>query len=190
MVFYLSMTGCTQAQEKECRGKFRWDVKTLTDDKGIDLLSLIPSDSTISQLVSVQAPLRMFVLSEKDGRLPRFHNEKHLVKVIAVVERMNIQADQDYHIILRSPDSKASMIGEIPDPDCSYLSAFPTLREKYRSVRNQGEALECLLNETKKPVLVEVIGVPFWDAPHFWLRGSSKTGREIHPILNIRILGK
>ena len=137
MVFYLSMTGCTQAQEKECRGNFRWDVKTLTDDKGIDLLSLIPSDSTISQIVSVQAPVRMFVLSEKDGRLPRFDSEKHLVKIIALVEKMNIQADEDYHIVLRSPDSKASMIGEIPDPGCAIFDSLPRLKMTYRESRAQ-----------------------------------------------------
>ena len=183
-------TGCSQEQSKECKGFFRWDVKTLTDKQGIDLLSEVPADSTISQLVSVKPPVRMFVLSKQDGRLPRFVSEKHLVKVIAYIEKMNIQADQDFHIVLRSPDSKASMIGEVPDPNCPYLSEFPVLRERFRTARIQGDSVWQQLKDTKKPVLVEVTGVPFWDAPHFWIRGSSKRGREIHPILSIRILNK
>jgi hypothetical protein len=182
------LTGCTQEKPKECNGFFRWDVKTLTDNNGTDLLPYPPLDSTISQLVSVQPPERMFVLSKKDGRLPRFSSEKYLVRVIAFIDKIKIQGDQDFHIVLRSPDSKASLIAEIPDPDCPSLSAFPGLKEKFRTVRNQADSVRQLLKKTKTPVLVEVTGVPFWDAPHFWVRGSSRTGREIHPILNIRIL--
>jgi hypothetical protein len=184
------LTGYTQEEPKECNGFFRWDVKTLTDNLGIEILSRSPLDSTISQLVSVRPPVRTFVLSKKDGHLPRFSSEKYLVRVIAYVEKIKIQGDQDYHVVLRSPDSKASMIGEIPDPDCSSLSEFPVLKDKFRSVRNQGDSIRDQLKESKKPVLVEITGVPFWDAPHFWVRGSSRTGREIHPILNIRILQK
>jgi hypothetical protein len=179
-----------QEVNKECKGRFRWNVKTLTDSAGISLLSESPYDSSISGLCAVDPPVRMFVLSNKDGMLPRFENETYLVKVVAMVTDMNIQKDQDYHIVLRSIDSKASMIGEIPDPDCSYLSDFPDQRRKFRLARNQGAAVYKILKETKKPVKVEVTGVPFWDAPHFWIRGSSKTGREIHPVTGIRILEK
>jgi hypothetical protein len=184
------LKGYTQEETKECDGFFRWDVKTLTDNNGIDLLSRSPLDSTISQLVSVRPPVRTFVLSKKDGQLPRFSTEKYIVRVIAYIEKIKIQGDRDYHVVLRSPDSKSSMIAEIPDPDCSYLSGFPVLKDKFRSVRNQGDSVLAQLKKSKKPVLVEITGVPFWDAPHFWVRGSSKTGREIHPVLNIRILQK
>ena len=190
LTFLFATTGCAQGKDKECNGFFRWDVKTLTDSNGMDLLPKPPTDSTISQLVSVQPPVRMSVLSKKDRRLPRFDSEKHLVRVIAIIEEINIQADEDYHVVLRSPYSKTSMIGEIPDPGCAYFSAFPILKDKFTTVRKQGDSVWQQLKKTKTPVLVEITGVPFWDAPHFWLKGSSKTGREIHPILNIRILGK
>jgi hypothetical protein len=190
MTFLLTTSGCTQSKEKECNGFFRWDVKTLTDSGGMDLLSESPADSAISQLVLIKPPVRMFVLSKKDGRLPRFDSEKHLVRVFAMIEKINIEADEDYHVVLRSPGSKASMIGEIPDPDCPDLSAFPALKEKYRNARIQADSIWQQLKNNKKPLLVEITGVPFWDAPHFWIRGSSRTGREIHPIINIRILAK
>jgi hypothetical protein len=190
MTFLFAITGCSQSKVKECNGFFRWDVKTLTDKGGLDLLSETPLDSTISELIKIHPPVHMFVLSKKDGRLPRFDSEKHLVRVFAIIEKINIEADEDYHVVLRSPDSKASMIGEIPDPDCPDLSTFPALKAKYRTARNQADSVWQQLKKTKTPVLVEITGVPFWDAPHFWIRGSSRTGREIHPVLNIRILEK
>ena len=100
---------------------------------------------------------------------------------------MIIEGDHDYHIVLESPDSVSSIIGEIPDPDCIYLTDFPVQKKKFSMVRSQGDAILNILKETKKPVLVEVTGIPFWDAPHFWIKGSSATGREIHPVLEIKI---
>jgi hypothetical protein len=190
MSIVLTLTSCGQEAKKECKGRFRWDVKTMTDSKGIKLFSEVPFDSTISQLILVRPPAKMFILSKKDGRLPRFKSEEYLVKIVALVTKMDIRKDQDYHIVLKSPDSKASLIGEIPDPDCSYIAGFPVHCEKFRLARSQGDVIYKILKETKKPVLVEVIGVPFWDAPHFWIKGSSRTGREIHPILEIRVLEK
>jgi len=190
LIVLAGFPGYSQGKNKECKGFFRWDVKTLTDSSDLTFMFDLPSDSTIEELIAEPPPVKMGILSKKAGHLPRFDSEKHLVKVIALVTKMSIQGDQDYHIILRSTESKASMIGEIPDPDCSYLSDFPIQREKFRVTRKQGDAIFNILKETNKPVLVEVTGVLFWDAPHFWLKGSSSTGREIHPVLEIKAIGK
>lgn len=180
----------SQGKVKECKGFFRWDVKTLTDSTGANLLSEIPFDSTISQLLSITPPKKFRILSGKDGKLPRYSNEKHLVRVRALIEDIQVKSDQDYHVIMRDPTSGDYMIGEIPDPDCSNLLNFPQLIEKYREARRQMEPVQKLLKEKDQPVMVEITGVPFWDARHWWLCRSAKTGREIHPILEVKLLVK
>ena len=39
-----------QSQKKDCKGRFRWDVKTLTDTFGLDLLNSPVKESAISKI--------------------------------------------------------------------------------------------------------------------------------------------
>ena len=186
----LLLTGSVFSQEggKNCKGIFRWEVKTLTDIGGQELLSAGISDSALSQLVSVHPPKHFFVLSKKDGRLPRYPTERQLVRVVAIIKEVKTQADQDLHIVLKSPDSGDMMIGEIPDPECRIFDSLPELRTVYLEARRQLQQATDMIKATDKPVLVEITGVPFWDARHWWLRGCAHNGREIHPILSVKIL--
>jgi hypothetical protein len=188
LVLLSLITSCTGLFESHCRGYFRWDVKTMTDTIAMSLFDKEPAGSTIEKLTSEKPPKRLSVLSKKDKIHPRYRDEFSLVIFKAVIIKMDIQKDRDFHIVLRSPESKASMIGEIPDPDCDYLAPFSLQREKFKKVRQQGDSLYAMYISTGKPIEVEVIGVPFWDAPHFWIRGSCSSGREIHPILSIRMI--
>lgn len=184
----LSISLFSQADGKDCKGFFRWDVKTLTDRGGAELLQQKPADTAMLQLLSVHPPRHFFVLSKKDGRLPRFEDEKLVVKVVALIVSVKTERDQDLHITLQSPDSKDFMISEIPDPACRLFDTIPALREAYTKARMQLAPVTDLLNSTKKPVLVEITGVPFWDARHWWLRGCARNGRELHPVLSVKIL--
>ncbi|MFZ4522529.1 MAG: hypothetical protein ACOYNC_12545 [Bacteroidales bacterium] len=178
------------AQEagKDCRGFFRWEVKTLTDSGGVSLLSARSADSTITHLVSVHPPKRFFILSKKDGSLPRFKEENQVVRVVAIIGKVKTERDRDIHIILRSIDSEDTMIGEIPDPDCRIFDSLPALKIAYTKARKELQQVRDLIGKTKDPVLVEITGIPLWDARHWWLRGCARNGRELHPILSLKIL--
>lgn len=186
----LSQALFSQERDMECKGFFRWDVKTLTDKPGIDLLSAIVHNSSFDLLVSERPPSHLSVLSAKDGRLPRFDDEQQVVKVVAFIQKVKIQKDRDLHILLKSTDTNKSMIGEIPDPECGIFDAIPELRRTYAEARRQLQQVTDQINTNHKPVLVEITGVPFWDARHWWLRGCARNGREIHPILFIKILSE
>lgn len=183
-----SVTGYGQGHGKECNGIFRWDVKTLTDPGGAALLAATVSGATVSQLVSVHPPRHFFILSKRDASLPRYDDEKKLVSIRAFVVAVKTERDRDFHITLKSPYSDTTMIGEIPDPGCGIFDSLPGLRMKYTEARAQLQPVIEQLDATRKPVLVEITGVPFWDARHWWLRGCAKNGREIHPVLAVKIL--
>jgi hypothetical protein len=178
----------SQGRDKDCNGFFRWDVKTLTDPGGVGLLSATISDEALSHLVLVHPPKHFFILSKKDGRLPRYHDESVAVKVVAIIVSVKTERDQDLHIFMKSPDSDKTMIGEIPYPGCPIFDSLPELRQVYTAARQQLQQVTDLLKSTNKPVKVEITGVPFWDARHWWLRGGARNGREIHPVLSVKIL--
>ena len=166
LVLGLLVTFSLVAQEtgNECRGFFRWDVKTLTDSGGVSLLAVNFSDSTITKLVSVHPPKHFFILSKKDGRLPRFEDENQVVKVLALIGAVKTERDRDIHIILKSIDSGDTMIGEIPDPDCRIFDSLPALKNAYVKARKELQQVTDLVGKTKDPVIVEITGVPLWDA--------------------------
>jgi hypothetical protein len=185
-----SLVVYAQGDGMNCKGIFRWDVKTLTDPGGIELLSANPSDSMVSQLVSVFPPKHFFVLSKKDGMLPRYREEKQVVKVVAFIVKVNTQHDMDLHIVIKSPDADVTMIAEIPDPGCRIFDSIPSLRKVYTEARHQLKKVTDEMAETNMPVLVEITGVPFWDARHWWIRGCARNGREIHPVLSVKTLSR
>jgi hypothetical protein len=178
--------GCVLGQEAvKCKGRFRWDVKTLTDTAGSEVPGLKVEDATVEELVNEKPPVRLCILSGKDSHLPRQKDEYRLVRIDAVVVDYNIQRDRDYHILVESPDRKFGMVVEIPDPDCQLFEYNPRLKGIYTRARQEfGLVIERLENN-KEPVPVQITGVPFWDARHWWLRGTAPNGREIHPVISV-----
>jgi predicted phosphodiesterase len=172
---------------KKCRGYFRWDVKTLTDPLGEKVLSTACVDTTIEDLVSAKRPGGMCLLSAKAARMARRVDEMQLVRVRAWVRRYNIQRDQDYHILVSSGEG-TQMVCEIPDPRCEVFTGFPGLADIFKNARDEFSPVITRLNTENQPVEVELIGVPFWDARHWWLRGTAKNGRELHPVISVKIL--
>jgi hypothetical protein len=187
---FLSLAGFSQGAGMNCKGIFRWEVKTLTDPGGVELLSAKPSESMVSQLVSVHPPKHFFVLSKNDDRLPRYPEEKQVVKVVGFIVKVKTEHDMDQHIVIKSPDADVTMIGEIPDPGCRIFDSLPALRKAYSEARHQLKQVTDKMEATDMPVLVEITGVPFWDARHWWLRGCAHNGSEIHPVLSVKILSR
>ncbi len=188
--FFLFHSVNTFSQDKSvvCHGRFRWSVKTLVDSGGIEMLTMAPSDTSFDAFVKIKPDRKLGIFSKKDGRLPRLPDEKHVVRLKAYIESIKEMGDKDFHIVLKSTTSDAHMVAEVPDPQCYQLKHLPALQQRYSEARMEGERVKKLIKELKQPVLVEITGVPFWDARHWWLHGSSKTGREIHPVLEIRLI--
>lgn len=150
-------------------GLYRWPVKTLADpDSGS--IHRAPIDTTIPHLLNLPRP-------ERRRRLERSTYELYVFRVRAILAAVRPQVDQDYHLLLRDPDDPSRrLIAEIPSPLCASDEAegadFGAARRLARAIRRR-----------RKPALVEVTGVGFFDALH--KRGSSHNGFELHPVFRL-----
>jgi hypothetical protein len=187
LLLLLSITSLfLNAQTKKC-GSWRWDVKTLTDNSGIKWFTLAPHKTTIEQLIATLPPKTLSTANKTDAKLPRLASEKKLVKITVYVTEIKNEKDRDLHFVLESPDTESEMVGEIPNPDCKTFENLPELKEKFTEVREVGDSVKQLLNIRDEAILVEIVGVPFFDATH-GQTGGAPNGREIHPIISIKIL--
>jgi hypothetical protein len=149
-------------------GLYRWPVKTLVDpDAGS--IHWTPIDTTIAHLMQLPRP-------EERKRKHRSALELYVYRVQAVVAAVHVQVDQDLHILLRDPDDPhLRMIAEVPSPMCASgveEASFAEVRKTALAIRKK-----------KKPVLVEVTGIGFFDALH--KRGASHNGFELHPVITL-----
>ena len=183
----LNFIGFTQTTPTIC-GTWRWDVKTLTDKGGTDLLSKTPIQTTINKLVIVKPPKVLKESSQSDGKMPRYTREKQVVEITAYVTEIKKEDDNDLHLVLKSLTSDKTMVGEIPDPNCPDFDRFLSLREYFKQTRDSGMKVWDSLKQKKSPIKVKITGVPFWDGVHANApTGASLYFREIHPILKIEI---
>ena len=149
-------------------GLYRWPVKTLADPD-VEDIHWEPIDTTVAHLMELPRP-------DQRRRLHRSTYELYVFRVQAVVAAVHLQVDQDLHVLLRDPDDpKIRMIAEVPSPLCASgaeEASFTRARKTALSIRRR-----------RKPVLVEVTGVGFFDALH--KRGASRNGFELHPVLSL-----
>ena len=177
-----------QQSHNKC-GTWRWNIKTITDKTGPQLLSAHPLASSVDKLASEQPKHILSSSSQSDGRLARQQDEERVVEITALVTKVKYEDDNDLHFILKSLNSEQTMIGEIPDPDCKTFDGFPQLRSHFTKTRIDGMGVWDHWKSVKKPVKVRITGVPFWDGSHPKKpKGASPYFREIHPILSIEIL--
>lgn len=132
-ISFLHVTRLT-AQEKigdNC-GTWRWNIKTATDEQGLTILEGNVVNTTFDKLVNLQRP-------EKVGKTsPRFTDEMKLVKFKAILVEHKLvggKGDTDFHIVIQDPNSKETMIIEIPNPDCGVFENNPDIKERIESTR-------------------------------------------------------
>jgi hypothetical protein len=160
-----------QTREGDC-GFDRWPAKVLRDrDAGRVHRDTVPT--TIRDLNAIPIPEIPY---PRDGRIAP--HELTIYRVSAIVERIQVESDRDWHLILSDPtDPSHTMIAEIPDPQCAqgteYRAVYQSARDSLRRVPRRG--------------LVEVIGVGFFDFIHTQ-RGISRNGFELHPVIGLRRL--
>ena len=160
-----------QSQVGDC-GYDRWRVKVLRDrDAARVRRDTVPT--TIRKLNAIPIPEIPY---PRDRRIPPY--ELTIYRLSGRVERMSVQDDGDWHLILSDPaDARHTMIVEIPTPECAKGTEFGAA---YESARNA-------LRRVPKRGVVEVTGVGFFDFIHTQ-RGISRNGFELHPVLSVRRL--
>jgi hypothetical protein len=177
-------------------GTWRWSVKTLTDNSGIDWFSLTPTPITIHTLIKQKPPKKLSTTSATDTKLKRYPGtaadggESELVTMDVYIYRIKTtEGDHDYHLLLSSTDAASGekMDGEIPATNCTNLSGHTDLITAYKDARAVADKVNSKLHHGQKFVKVRIVGVPLWDAPH-GAAGAPANGREIHPIIKMEIL--
>ena len=189
LLLILGFILCSQQLPPKC-GKWRWDIKTITDPQGVGLLTKKPIKSSIDELVVIRPPKMLYSDNQSDGKEPRMASEDQVVEIIAFVTKVKRESDDsDLHLILKSPNSENTIIGEIPDPECACFDRFPSLRNHFTKTRQDGFKVWDYWKNAKRPIKVKITGVPFWDGihPQNKPKGASQYCREIHPILSIEI---
>lgn len=177
------------AQQKSMQcGQWRWDVKTLTDKDGTGLLMAKPVEMEFGQILGTKAPRKLDGKSETDKIQPRFASEKVVVEFTAFITSITItDNDHDFRMVLKSPGSEDTFLGELPNPNCATFDKFPGQRNLFDKTWKDLSMIMEKISKDSKPVKVKITGVRFWDAPD-GERGASSSGLEIHPVLNVTLL--
>lgn len=163
--------------------RYRWDYKILIDTEGLKVFSKQAEQSSITELIKIPRP------EQSELHNHRAEEEMRKVTITAYVVMDGKEEDGDYHLVLKSPTRKDSLIAEIPDPTQSKLSGFPALKDRYAKARSFVES-----NIDNSPgkigisphrIKVVITGVVFFDKRAHG-KGHSANGVEIHPILSIK----
>ena len=157
-------------------GTERWAVKTLSDADR-DLVHLRPVETTIEDLVALEAP------SHRPAFSRIAPTELTVYRVRARIGFFKQESDRDWHLVLMSPlDTTITMIAEIPDPECAGVCSSG-FAERFATVR---QVLFDRLNATggERRPLLWITGVAFFDFLHHQ-RGLAPNGIELHPVLAV-----
>ena len=174
-------------------GTERWAIKTLTDSNSAAVASATPTDSSVSELTSKQAPARL----PQNKRVAPIENQQFTIKALLIAwkEEAGAHGDHDFHIVLADPqDHSKTMIAEVPSPQCASACASASV-DAFKAAR---QALTTELGTAPQatsavpvvpPRVVEVTGVGFFDFDH-GQDGLASNCIEIHPVLKITIQGR
>ncbi len=144
-------------------------------DPDARLVRRTPTPATVAELGRIPIPQIAYPLN---GRIAP--QELTVYRVRGIVDRIVVEDDQDWHIVLRDPDQlSAAMIIEIPDPQCV---TNPDIRALLIEARR-------LLHSVPRKGIAEFEGVGFFDFIHTQ-RNGAPNGFELHPVLAIRLLPK
>ena len=164
-------------------GKERWHVKTLSDKDTVK----IDFKNRIKTTINTQAKLPKPAKIPKN--MPRQNTEFNVYTIDCYIIEYKRETDKDIHIVLRDLKSNATMVAEIPSPECPEVqrtSRYKKFADLYTWFTvNIGKPTSSF-KTLPKPVKVRITGVGFYDFIH-GQRGMAPNGREIHPVLSISL---
>ena len=150
-------------------GTERWDMKTLTDKEAIKI-NYTAQPTTIEALNTWKAPPKW--------RTHRYPAELQVWEVTGVLKLVKTETDGDYHVVLTSDSTNASIIIEFPSSTCGKKLAAA-----------QGIDLTQERADIKNAAIgsyVTVTGPAFFDFPHKQT-GHSSSYIELHPVLTVDV---
>jgi hypothetical protein len=160
----------------------RWKVKTLADSV---VIGSSPVATSIEEQLALPAP-------KVEESLPRTQSERTLYTLTANLVDVKKEFDGDYHLVLEDPRTHLRMIAEIPDTEGSAPERYKLAFAAARSVIDRGLGRPGLF--TRAPherTEIEITGMGFFDDQHvFTPHGMAANGREIHPVLSVKLGSK
>ncbi len=163
----------------------RWLVKTVCDCDTNTLECKVAVHSSIE----FQDSLRRPPISAETARCKE---ERTLYGFNAYLLGVKEETDGDYHLVIRSPYSKATMIAEIPNAagpeakDSPFASRFIAARAQIDSLIGEPQAR---MHWLPKPAHLHLEGIGFFDEKHMIPQeGAAPNARELHPVMKIEVL--
>ena len=159
-----------------------WAMKTLRDRDAAHI-NFAPRATTIGWLAAQPAPRDPDLVTRRLAPV-----ETSVWRVRAQLVGYRIEADGDYHLVLRDPRSGATMIGEIPIPRC-----VATRGPQYAALRAEIDRIGhhratrfwwWLDYHGATPPTITLSGVGFFDRIH-QQDGVARNGVELHPVLGV-----
>jgi len=182
----LLVPGMLQAQDG-C-SNWRFKVKTLTDDAGIDWYTATAKQVTLAELAyNSSMEFEPAEMAEKHAGMERMDSERDLVELTCYV--YDVKTDYkngEYHLFLssRKDGTGKRMDAKIPDTDCKGLRRFPRLRTMFDKVRKEADIIKSWTDDGYV-VKVNLKGVPFRNF-EYESRDNVYSSREIHPVIYLK----
>ena len=179
--------GCdtsTSVQEAGHPGKWRWDVKTLTDADADRVNFTAPIRLTIAEAAGFSPPAEQ----ELGVRTPRGvrPEELNLYEIEAEAVAYKFEPDGDYHLLVADSQGTTRLGVEIVNPGfasaSAQIAAIRSTRQNFDKWVGGKPRTETGYTRIEH-VPVRITGVGFWDDPH-GQRGLA-SGFELHPVLSI-----
>lgn len=171
-----------RAQDDGSPGKWRWDVKTLTDDSAKAIDPSAPTALTVRE-ASLWLPPAEQELRLRTPRGVRAQ-EYRAFRVIGEAVAFKFEPDGDCHLLITDPGDTVRLGVEIVNPDFAQQSPFFRVLQVARHTVEQRfpHPTRSEAGYTSIPrIPVSVVGVGFWDERH-GERGLWN-GFELHPVL-------
>lgn len=166
-------------------GTERWKVKS-TNDTTVGTIDPTEVTKTVHWMRTRTRPTSL----PNSTRLVGV--ERMTFKIRGVVLGYKKEHDKDFHIILaQSTNHSRTMIIEIKDVQCSDVCAS-SFRDQIQQAREDFIARFGMPTGSFKmlddPVLVEIVGIGFFDRMHGQRGRALPSGLEVHPVIKFKAL--
>jgi hypothetical protein len=162
-----------------CPGSFRWSVKTLSDPRAV-LVNYSPTPTTVTRLRRIPRPSTP--IGADTPRLPGAERRTYRVRVRLV--KFALEADGDFHLIVKGLSTSGTMVTELPDPNCD--GAAHSAKRAQMAAARQALIRACGMPTSSFRALsgaATITGVGFFDEIHD-VSGQDPHFLELHPLLS------
>jgi len=173
-------------RETGCPGKWRWGVKTLTDNPDNASVNFSSKLKTVAQLGALAKPSAPINIGSRD--LPRQSGpEKKTYRVNAVLVKMRKEDDGDIHLVIADPgpDGKR-MVAEFPKTTCPPATTSPRRPDMEAARKALTDHCGSAPNAFTKGMLegtATLKGVGLFDYKH--AGDQADNGIELHPVVKV-----